>query len=139
MERLNTPVTLRTLIAVAAGVLVIALGGSAAISAAVVQRGPEGPAGATGPAGPVGPQGDAASKVGPRGPRGRRGEAGPEGAAGSADEEAVMEAIESDPRRVAQAVQSKLDPDPSDVQSNLEELCTDLSYNQAVENDLPPC
>ena len=71
MERLNTPVTLRTLILVSLGVLVVALGGGVAISAAVLQQGPVGPAGETGPEGPPGQQGDAAEKIGPRGPEGQ--------------------------------------------------------------------
>lgn len=66
-----------------------------------------------------------------------------------------MSAIERDPEAVAQAlnghldyqdVQQNLDPDPSDVQSNVEELtekldniCSDLSLSDSVGGDITSC
>jgi hypothetical protein len=37
-----------------------------------------------------------------------------------------MTAIEDNPDEVAQAIQNSLDPDPADVESNLEDLCSSL-------------
>jgi hypothetical protein len=51
----------------------------------------------------------------------------------------VFEAIESDSSRAASAIQPGLDPDPSDVMSALESLCSDLSYAPALESEVITC
>ena len=50
-----------------------------------------------------------------------------------------MTAIEADPARVATAIQADLDPDPSDVQSNLDDLCSSLSLTPALDSEVLPC
>jgi hypothetical protein len=133
MERLGQPVSLRTLIVVAVAIAVISILGGAAVSAAVLQRGAVGPPGPAGSTGPAGPEGPAGTRRGPRGPL------GPEGPAGQAGEEAVFTAIEGDPGRVADAIQSSLSPDPADVQSNLDDLCSSLQLAQALQDEVLAC
>src|SRR5438128_1117802 len=103
----------------------------AGISAALVKRGTSGPPGATG-------------AVGPRGPRGHT---------GSVDSEGVLNAVESDPDRVAQAIQDNLDPSPDDVQSNVDDvsgqvddlksnfdgLCSSLQLSDGLSGDVIDC
>jgi hypothetical protein len=84
---------------------------------------------ASGPRGPRGPQGE----QGPRGPQ------GPTGPPGGADEQDVLDAISNNPADVADAIQADLDPDPSDVQSNLEDLCSSLRLSEALSNDIISC
>jgi hypothetical protein len=110
---------------IALAVAVVATGAvSVVVSALVIDRGPLGPTGAVGPAGPPGPpgrEGPASHRRGPRGPQ------GPEGRQGSVDDESVMEAIESDPSRVADAVKD-------DVLSN---LCDAIQFSDNTSiNDL---
>jgi hypothetical protein len=105
---------------------------SFSIAAGALHEGPAGPQGASGPPGQPGPPGDAAI---------------------SPDD--VLSAIERDPEAVAQAlsghldyddIQRKLDPDPSDVQtaveeltSKLDDLCSDLASSDAVGGDITSC
>ena len=124
MERLSQPVTLKALLVAVALSSLLAAGVGAAAAGAILERGPTGPPGprgAVGPQGPAGPEGPASTTRGPRGPR------GPEGPPGRVDEEAVYQAIESDPARVAQAVEAELDPSPSEVQDNLDRLCSAIN------------
>src|SRR5262245_23751692 len=92
-----------------------------------------------------------------RGPAGPRGLVGPEGPEGSTEvsSDDVVSAIDEDPDSVAASlsghldyedIQQNLDPDPADVQSDVEDtsskldaLCTDLSFASALENDLTAC
>ncbi len=62
-----------------------------------------------------------------------------EGPAGEVDEDAVYEAIEVAPGRVATAVQGSLDPDPTDVQAQLESLCSTLQLAPALEEEVISC
>jgi hypothetical protein len=141
---MNNPVSVRTLLLSLLGVFVLATAAGIGGAAIVVsgKQGPQGSEGLTGPAGGAGPRGPAG---GPRGPRGTRGPAGPrgntgrEGPAGSADEDDVLTAIEDNAGEVAGAVQTSLDPDPSDVASNLETLCSSLRLSEALSNDVIPC
>lgn len=77
--------------------------------------------------------------VGPTGPSGARGPAGATGPAGSASEDDVLTAINKNPDEVAQDIQSSLDPDPADVESNLEDLCSSLQLSDALSNDVINC
>lgn len=129
MNRLSEPVTLRTLLAIAAVVGLLCGGVGAAVATAVIAKGPAGAPGARGPqgiAGRAGPTGLASTEAGPRGEQGPTGDAGP---VGEVDEEAIWGAIESDPARVAQAVQDDLDPSPATVSEELDQLCSAISLS----------
>jgi hypothetical protein len=113
--------------AVLAVVLAAILGAGAGAGAVVltVKRGPVGPVGEEGPRGPRGPAGETAV---------------------SADE--VQAAIDEDPSAVAASLsglldyqdnQQNLDPDPADVQSSLDDLCTELSFSEALSDTFLPC
>src|SRR4051794_38150492 len=110
MDRLAQPVSLRTLLAVTLGAVVIATGAGMAVSAFLLEEGNSGPVGPAGPRGEPGPTGGPA---GPKGARGRRGLAGPAGPQGAVDEQSVLDAIENAPSTVAGSIQSSLDPDPA--------------------------
>lgn len=103
-------VTLRTAVVVAVVASIFAVGAAVGISYAVIGNPAPGPRG----------------HVGPEGPQGEAGPEGPEGSANVSDED-VYSAIESDPSRVAAAVQDDLDPTPSDVQGNVDQVASDLS------------
>lgn len=113
---------------VALAVFVLSTAVATVIAASVIDKGDPGLAGARGPSGPEGPP-------------------GADGTDGQgADDETVMEAIEYDPARVAAAIQDSLDPDPSTVQSDLEDLrsavqsmCSDLSLAEALSSDYISC
>jgi hypothetical protein len=124
----DQPVTRRALvIALVFASLVSAAagaGGGVALSASVVKRGPTGDTGPSGPRGAQGPQGESGEAV---------------------DEETIYAAIENDPQRVAEAIQDSLDgsviqanmdPNPADVESNLEDLCSEieLSDNSSISD-----
>jgi Collagen triple helix repeat (20 copies) len=82
-------VTLRVLVAVAAGVLVLSVGLTALLSSAIVEEGPpgaQGPQGEQGERGPSGPPGQT-GEPGSRGRRGPRGAIGPPGPPGEAPED----------------------------------------------------
>jgi hypothetical protein len=138
-ERLSQPVTLGTLLAAVALTAVIACVGAVAVGSWVVQRGPEGPPGATGPEGPIGATGPPGRPSNRRGPVGPTGPPGPKGRPGRVDEEAVYEAIEAHPSRVAAAIQPALDPDPADVSSDLDALCNELAFADALSDELIFC
>jgi hypothetical protein len=62
------------------------------------------------------------------------------------DDEAVLNVIEGDPDRVAQAVQSSLDPDPADVSGEVDQLrsafdglCSSLHLSPALEDAVISC
>src|SRR3954468_3298030 len=146
-DRLAAPVAARTLVVAVVATFVLATGagiGGAAlfVTGQTGPPGPEGVPGSVGPRGERGPRGPAGGPrgpegpVGPRGPRGRTGAVGP---AGSADEADVLSAIEGNPDEVATAIQSSLDPDPADVESNLETLCSSLTLSDALSNDIISC
>jgi hypothetical protein len=127
VERLSETVTVRTMLAALIVVFVLATAAGAAVSALVIQRGSAGPTGADGTPGP-------------------RGLRGPPGPRGEVDDEAVLNAIEGDPDRVAQAVQSSLDPDPADVsgevdqlRSDFDGLCSSLHLAPALEDVVISC
>jgi hypothetical protein len=119
---------------VLAVVLAALLGSGIGASAValVVKRGPEGTRGASGPRGPRGPEGST-----------------------EVDASEVQAAIDDDPDTVAtslsghldyQDIQQNLDPDPADLESELQDvsdkldrLCSDLSFSAAVENDITAC
>ena len=140
-------VTGRTLLIslLATGLLATAAGAVVGAAIASPQRGPRGFAGATGPQGPGGPQGRRGpaggprGPVGPLGPRGPRGAVGATGPAGTASEDDVLNAIEDNPDEVAQAIQGSLDPDPADVESNVEDFCTSLQLTDALSNEILSC
>ena len=80
----------------------------------------------------------ATGSEGDRGPRGSRGPKGPPGRDADAaplDPEEVYRLIEDDPDRVTQAIQASLDPDPADVESDLETLCFDLGLTEALSDE----
>src|SRR4051794_11790894 len=103
MERFSQPVSLRTLLAVALGVLVLSTAAGTAFGALVLERGERGPAG---PAGPQGERGPTGGPRGPQGARGPRGRIGPQGESGAVDEQSVLDAIDNDPSSVASSIQS---------------------------------
>ena len=70
---------------------------------------------------------------------GLRGAVGATGPAGTASEDDVLNAIEDNPDEVAQAIQGSLDPDPADVESNVEDLCTSLQLTDALSNEILSC
>jgi hypothetical protein len=129
-------VTLRTLII---AVVLSAITGAATGLVANSFTVKRGPVGAEGPHGPAGEPG----AVGSRGPRGFHGRSG---AAAQVDDESVLEAVESDPSRVAFAVQDSLDPSPgdiarelSDLDSSFRELCDTLRFAQALTDVYISC
>jgi len=124
-------VTMRTLLVslVITFIIATAAGAGASRLIAPQQRGPRGFVGPTGPSGAGGPRGH-------RGPRGPVGAAGP---AGGASEDDVLTAINDNADEVAQDIQSSLDPDPADVESNLEDLCSSLQLSDALSNDVINC
>jgi hypothetical protein len=125
-------VSVRTLVLVAFITALVGAGIGATSVLFVVERGPAGPAGHVGPRGPQGPEGDTSV---------------------SADD--VRSAVDDDPDAVAASlsghldyedIQQNLDPDPSDVQSDLEsvrsaldDLCSQLSLSDALSNDFTSC
>jgi hypothetical protein len=144
---MNHAVTTRTLLIslVVTFIVATAAGAGASRLIAPAQRGPRGsvgPAGPSGAQGPRGRQGPAGGPRGPGGPQGARGPRGPVGAtgpAGSASEDDVLTAINDNPDEVAQDIQSALNPDPADVESNLEDLCSSLRLSDALSNDVIVC
>ena len=141
---MSKPVSVGTLVLSLVGVFILASAVGVGVAAVVVsgEQGAEGAVGVAGPTGPPGPRGPAGGPRGPRGaqgpegPRGRTGRAGPPG---GADEQDVLTAIEDNPDEVAQAIQASFDPDPSDVESNLEDLCSSLQLSDALSNDVVSC
>jgi len=143
-DAMETPVTVRALLLSPAAVFILATAAGAVGAAILVsgKQGPQGRVGVAGPAGPPGPRGPAGGPQGPRGargPEGPRGRTGREGPPGAADEQDVLTAIEDNPDEVAQAIQASFDPDPSDVESNLEALCSSLQLSDALSNDIISC
>jgi Collagen triple helix repeat (20 copies) len=132
-SRLDEPVTLRTLlVAVGAAVLLAAAVGFG-VALIGVKDGEQGPVGQTGPPGPTGeqgPPGQDASKVGPRGPKGERGPRGPQGPQGSVDEQAVFDAINSDPDQVNQAIND------SGSQPTARSICDAIQLESTVGDQL---
>jgi hypothetical protein len=51
----------------------------------------------------------------------------------------VLDAISNNSTEVADVIQADLDPDPSDVESNLEDLCSSLQLSDALSNDIISC
>ena len=120
-------VTRRRLIVtvVTAAVIAAAVGaaGGALLSQEVVERGPRG-------------------HVGPPGPRGDVGEAA------TVDTQDVLNAIDEDPKRVAEAIQNDIDaaviqpqlrPDPQDVRDDLRDLCGQLEETDALKDAALGC
>jgi hypothetical protein len=122
-------VTVRALVIAVLVASLLSTGAAVALSYALIGQ-PE-----PGPRGPEGVQG----------PSGERGSRGPAGHA-EVDEDAVWEVVESDPQRVTDLVEDNLDPSPTDVQTNVEDvasnlssLCSDLSLTNALSNEVLPC
>jgi hypothetical protein len=136
---MSRPVSLRTHVVSLVVVAAVAIAGGATASEVVVKRGPAGPQGPVGAIGPRGPQGDPGGPPGPRGPRGVRGPAGPQGPAGAVNEDNVLTAISDNSSEVASDIQSDLDPDPAQVQSNLDDLCGALNLSDALSDTVLPC
>jgi hypothetical protein len=124
---MDEPVTKRRLVvtAVVAALLAAMVGaaGGALLSQEVVERGPRGHVG------PPGPKGDA-------------------GVAATVDTEDVLNAIDEDPKRVAEAIQNDIDakvvqpqlrPDPQDVQDDLRDLCGQLEEAEALRDAALGC
>jgi hypothetical protein len=130
---------MRTLVLVSIVVFALATACGTVLASFVLEKGDRGPVGPIGPRGERGPEGGPPGPEGDRGPRGRRGPRGVAGLDGTVDEDSVFDAIESDPYRAATAVQSDLDPDPADVLSALQSLCSDLSYSAALEDEYISC
>lgn len=104
-------VTLRVLLAVAAGVLVLSVAATAILSSVVLEKGPQGPQGpkgAPGEQGEPGPSGRA-GEIGPRGPAGPRGRTGTAGPPGESPE------------------------DLTEVSSTVEKICDELFYQREFE------
>ena len=86
-----------------------------------------------------------------RGPRGHVGPPGPKGAPGEAatiDTQDVLNAIDEEPKRVAEAIQNDIDaqviqpqlrPDPQDVQDDLRDLCGQLEETKALKEAAIGC
>ena len=144
---MNHAVTMRTLLVSLVITFIVATAAGAGVSRLIgpEQRAPRGVAGPAGPLGPQGargrqgPAGGPRGPVGPRGARGPRGTVGATGPAGTASEDDVLTAINDNPDEVAQAIQSSLDPDPADVESNLADLCSSLQLSNALVNDVVNC
>jgi hypothetical protein len=136
MDRLSQPVSLRTLLAAALGVLVLSTAAGTALGAFVLEEGDRGP---VGPPGPQGERGPAGGPRGPQGARGPRGPAGPPGPAGGVDEQSVLDAIDSDPSSVTSSIQSSLDPDPADLKSDVQTMCSDLQSAEALQDVYITC
>jgi hypothetical protein len=51
----------------------------------------------------------------------------------------VLDAISNNSSEVADAIQADLGPDLSDVESNLEDLCSSLRLSEALSNDIISC
>ena len=95
----------------------------------------------------AGPQGQA----GAQGQRGATGEQGPRGRSGAdatadVDEESVWSVIEADSTRLTESVEGYLDPAPGDVQSELEDLrsdvsslCSELTLADALSSEYLTC
>jgi hypothetical protein len=124
---MDEPVTKRRLIvtAVVAALLAAAVGaaGGALLSQEVVERGPRG-------------------RVGPPGQK------GVPGTAATISTQDVLNAIDEDPKRVAEAIQNDLDaqaiqpqlrPDPQDVRDDLRDLCTQLEEAEALRDAALSC
>jgi hypothetical protein len=120
-------------------VFALSTAAGAAIAAYILEEGDQGPAGPVGPRGERGPEGGPPGPQGERGPRGPRGPRGFAGADATVDEDSVFDAIESDPFRAASAIQPELDPDPAEVLSALDDLCFDLTFAPALENEFLTC
>lgn len=137
-------VTMRTLLVplVITFIMATAAGAGASRLIAPQQRGPRGlvgPTGAQGSRGHRGPAGGPQGPVGPQGSRSSRGPAGAPGPAGGSSEDDVLTAVNDNPDEVAQDIQSSLDPDPADVESNLEDLCSSLQLSDALSSDVINC
>ena len=122
-------VTVRTLVLAVLAATLLSVGAAVGVSYALIGT-PE-----PGPGGPAGDQG----------PPGQRGARGPAGSA-EVDEDAVWEVVESDPQRVTELVQDNLDPSPSDVRSEVEQvasdlssLCSNLRLAEALSNEVLIC
>lgn len=117
-SRLDQPVTLRVLLVSVGAAVLIAAAVGFGVAVIGVKQGDQGPVGDTGPQGLVGEQGSPgqdASKVGPRGPRGERGPSGPRGPTGEVDEQAVFDAINSDPDQVNEAINGASAPTANSI------------------------
>jgi hypothetical protein len=124
-----TVVTVRVLVIAVLVASLLSIGAAVALSYALIGKpdpGPRGPQGVQGPAG----------ERGPRGPAGHA----------EVDEDAVWEVVENDPQRVTDLVEDNLDPSPADVQTNVEDvasnlssLCSDLSLTDALSNEVLSC
>ena len=86
-----------------------------------------------------------------RGPRGHVGRPGPRGDAGVAatvDTQDILNAIDAEPKRVAEAIQNEIDakviqpqlrPDPQDVREDLRDLCSQLEETEALRDAALGC
>ncbi|HKP90897.1 MAG TPA: hypothetical protein VJT75_13100, partial [Thermoleophilaceae bacterium] len=86
-----------------------------------------------------------------RGPRGHVGPAGPKGDTGNAgvfDTQDILNAIDADPKRVAEAIQNDIDakviqpqlrPDPQDVRDDVRDLCHQLEETEALRDAAIGC
>jgi hypothetical protein len=86
-----------------------------------------------------------------RGPRGHAGRPGPRGDAGVAatvDTQDILNAIDAEPKRVAEAIQNEIDakviqpqlrPDPQDVRDDLRDLCSQLEETEALRDAALGC
>jgi hypothetical protein len=108
--------TLRTLVLAVAGASLLSVVAAVGLSFALIGQPEPGPPGAPGPAGQRGATGE-------RGPQGRPGQ---DGGSAEVDEESNFQALLAEPLRVSEIVQDNLDPAPSDVQSDLESLRSDV-------------
>jgi hypothetical protein len=122
----------RMVIVVALLAALLGAGVGGAVVAVAVKEGPPGPQGEAGPAGPRGPEGDTQVAA-----------------------EDVQAAIDEDPGAVASSlsghldyedIQQNLDPDPADVQSSVDDvqtsvddLCSQLTLADALANEPLTC
>lgn len=122
-------VRLRTLVVAVFAAAVLSIGGSVGISYVLIGQSEPGPRG-------------------PAGERGPRGVAGPVGPAGEAevDSEDVFGTLEEDPQRITDLVQDNLDPNPSELQSGIDDvasdlttLCEDLNLTDALYDEYLSC
>jgi hypothetical protein len=125
-------VAVRTFLLALTATAILSIGAAVALSYALIGE-PE-----PGPPGPVGEQGE----PGLPGERGRRGPAGNV----ELDEDAVWDVVEGDPQRITDVVEEYLSPTPSDVDarvddvaSDLSSLCTNLSFSDALSEELILC
>lgn len=104
-------VTLRVLLAVAAGVLVLSVGATVLLASVVLEKGPRGPQGSTGAGGDRGEPGPSGrpGRIGPRGPAGPRGRTGTAGPPGESPE------------------------DVTEVSSKVERICDELFFQREFE------